>query len=49
VCVCAGTLSQVRSLLRPCLVPLSTLFDYLATWASQDEVATHGMLLRLLE
>ncbi|GLC59499.1 hypothetical protein PLESTB_001493800 [Pleodorina starrii] len=45
----AGSISLVRSLLRPSLVPLSSLFRYLARWAPQDEVAAHGLLLRLLE
>ncbi|PNW88599.1 hypothetical protein CHLRE_01g036500v5 [Chlamydomonas reinhardtii] len=45
----AAGLSRVRLLLRDMLAPMSSLFHYLAMWSSQDDIASHRLLLRLLE
>ncbi|KXZ55329.1 hypothetical protein GPECTOR_3g461 [Gonium pectorale] len=45
----AGSLSRLRHLLWPSLQPASSLMRHLAQWAPQEEVAAHGLLLRLLE
>ncbi|GIL80859.1 hypothetical protein Vretifemale_9930 [Volvox reticuliferus] len=45
----AGSISLVRSLLRPSLVPMSSLFYYLSCWAPQEELASHRLLARLLD
>ncbi|KAG2448585.1 hypothetical protein HYH02_006476 [Chlamydomonas schloesseri] len=42
-------LSRVRLLLRETLAPMSSLFHHLAMWSSQEDIASHRMLLRLLE